>query len=206
MHHAWFVARFLSGYEEAAARGLDLGKVGARGFCPLETRRWEHRGKHLERRVAVLAGYVFVEMARFDAYRWHDAAGQPGFLGFIGGELPQPVLDGRVEDMLIRSDYEWTLSLEPLKEQVSEIERGDRVLVIEGLLSNLIGHVEWIRRHPDYGLVVQCTLTGLFAGEIRAELPIQQLEKVKRLDKRERTLSILDLPIIRPVLIPEATL
>lgn len=196
MHHAWFVARFLSGYEEPAARALDRGEPGARSFCPLETRRWQHRGRQLERCVPVLSGYVFVEMTRNDVYRWHGAAEQPGFLGFIGGELPQPALDGRVEDLLSRVTETWLLELDTLKVVASDFDRGDRVRVTEGFLENLIGHVEWTRRHPDYGPVAQVLLRGLFAGEVRAELSVQCLE----LDGHvARPRSLLDLPIVREV-------
>lgn len=195
MSHLWFVATFARGHEEHAARSID-GPDG-RGFCPLEVRNWVSRGVRRSSRLPVIPGYVFVEMERGDPHRWHDVAGCEGFFGFIGGGDPEPVLDGRVDDMLVRVGDDWVMDLGIVQQESCSLRRGDRVRVVDGVLSNLEGHVEWIRCDARYGWIASCSLRGLFAGDVRAELPVNLLERVTKRQETRRTL--LDLPVLRQV-------
>lgn len=104
---SWHIARFMSGWEERAARALDdpLGDIhdvnngGRAAFCPLERYVWVSHGKKREAVRPVLGGCVFVEGAR-DPVRWHDIAETEGFIGFLGArqDYPEPVKMGDVLD------------------------------------------------------------------------------------------------------------
>jgi transcription antitermination factor NusG len=197
--HAWFAARFLSGYELAAAHKADHGEPGARGFCPIEYRRWFHRGKYHERIYPVLAGYAFIEMAKGDIVRWHEVAALKGFYGFIGGAVPVPARAGvgaGVEALIARSTDDWVLQAAVLRQERIWLRRGDQVRVAEGVLENCTGQVEWVRPR-DGGAVAQVTVRGFFDIEMRVEIPLDYLELLDKTQHKQKD-SLLDLPVVRP--------
>lgn len=205
----WHVAQFFGGQtrvrdpetgkpitwpvEYAAARAVDAS--GCRAFCPVAYRRWVSRGVKHEQLVTVLSGYVFVEMESGDPYRWHEVARQRGFYRFIGGTEPQPMRRKAVEDLIVRSTDEWIMEAKPEAGQIVQFDRGTLVRITFGHLDNCIGVVEWARDRVD-GPVAQVRVNKFFGIDIRAEVPVEWLERVgKQEAKRARTL--LDLPVIR---------
>ncbi len=194
-NHAWYAARFLLGTEHAAALRVDHQAPGARGFCPLEHRRWVYRGNHQERRVPVLAGYVFVEMRQPDPARWHEVADNKGFYGFIGGQEPAPDRSGIVEALFARSTEEWILEQKIDQPQLSRFHRGDKVRVAGGVLENCSGRIEWVR-HRVEGALAMVAISNFFGEEIRAEMPVEYLELLQK-EKLGASKTLLDLPIIR---------
>jgi transcription termination factor NusG len=132
---AWFAARFVSGTEVAAARRLDggaqehLGELPPRAFCPVERRAWHYQGRRHEALVPVIGGYIFVQMLRYDSYRWHATAGQRGFLGFVGDPLaPSPIVAGTlVEDLIARADADWVIEWAATETGRPPLRRGDVV-------------------------------------------------------------------------------
>ena len=197
----WYAARFRSGEEAAAARALCNGTVGALvGFCPLVRLRWTHRGSRQERLMPVMAGYVFVEMPPPTgsltspyAYRWQEVATQHGFLGFVGGDRPQPARRAEVEDLVVRACPEtWEMAFEsPITPQGAYFERGEAVrIAVSG--NTLSGIVEWMRRGAATAKV---RVRGLFGIEVHSEVPVACLERVALESKRARK-TFYDLAIV----------
>src|SRR5579859_5750785 len=115
---SWCAARFMSGYELQAARQLDFTAYedGLRAFCPLHRREWVHHGTKHTRLFPMLIGYAFVELHRLDPFRWHDVASQKGFLGFIGGAIPDPIRPHLIERLIDGASAEWEITLDPREE------------------------------------------------------------------------------------------
>ena len=141
-------------------------------------------------------GYTFVQLPRYFAHRWHEVANTRGYLGFIGGGEPQRALDGRVEEMILRStESDWLMEMPTDAPAKVPFDRGDRVTVITGVLEKLDGRVEWLTKTTAW-----VVLRGLFnVGEIKAEVPFGHLRKVGVVGRRQKPLTFLDFPVVRPV-------
>jgi transcription antitermination factor NusG len=206
---SWHVAQFFYGHEHAAARAVggwlfnqvtqswELTSPDVpRAFCPVMYRRWVTRGAKHEQLVPVLSGYVFLEMELGDPHRWHEVAAQRGFHGFIGGEVPQPCRSSVIEALMARSTDEWVLE-ELQAAPTAKLDRGTIVRIATGHLENCLGVVEWTRDRRD-GPVAQVKINKFFGIDIRAEVPLECLERVGK-QEAAKVKSLLDLPVLRAV-------
>jgi hypothetical protein len=134
----WSACRFNYGFEFDAARAADTPYL--RGFCPVAKQRRVFRNKVITDVRPVIAGYAFAEYG--DAARWHQVARLPGFIGWLGGEFPEPCKRGVVEDLIARADDNWLMSFDDKAEDGPYLERGTCVLVALGS-ENCAG---WSRR------------------------------------------------------------
>ncbi len=207
---AWYAARFRSGEEASAARELCNGTVGAlAGFCPLVRVRWVNRGVRHERLMPVMAGYAFVEMPMLShavgspyAHRWREVAVRRGFLGFVGGDVPQQADRREVNGLVARACPEtWEMIFELGAESEAEhYERGTPVRVaMPGQTLN--GIVEWMRAGAETAKV---RMRGLFSSEVYADVPVACLERVRVESKRARK-TFYDLPVVAEATVEDVT-
>ncbi len=146
-----------------------------------------------------MAGYAFVEMPPSNsfvgspyAHRWREVAVRRGFLGFVGGDIPQQAARSEMNILLMRACPEtWEMAFESAFVPMEYYERGAAVRVaMPGQTLN--GIVEWMREGAETAKV---RMRGLFASEVSAEVPVACLERVKVESKRARK-TFYDLPVV----------
>lgn len=201
---SWHAARFVAGYELKGARRVHGtptlpwygDPISQRAFCPVERKTWVHRGTKQMRLQPVLAGYTFVEMTRGCAYRWQEVSAAPGFLGFIGGEYPDPVICPWFESILEAADDDWVVDLAPARVEASMLRRGDRVRLatptklLGGEKSQSCeGVVEYLRD----GHTAYITCRELMNGA-RIPVSVSLLEKIEIRGRKQEPITLANLP------------
>jgi len=139
----WYAVHALSGQESNVKKTLrvladqsGLGDLVSNVFVPMEEVAEMKAGEKKVSKRKYFPGYVLIQLPEHpEKYPelWHLIKDAPGVTGFIGPQnLPVPLDDGEVNAIVeeIRGERERP------KPKV-ELERGDRVKVIEGPLSRM---------------------------------------------------------------------
>jgi hypothetical protein len=177
----WSAARFRYGFEFDAARAADTPYL--RGFCPVARHRRVFHNRVIVDIGPVIAGYVFAEYDRGDAERWHQVAKLPGFVGWLGGEFPEPCRRGVVEDLIARADPDsWLMAFDDQPDDGIFYERGTCCLVALGS-EKLRGVVEQMERGAATARV---RVFGLFGRELTTDVAVASLTPVKLKDTNAR--------------------
>ena len=130
----WYVARSLARQEARAEFQLLL--QGFRTFLPRMTKTVRHARKLRTVNSAVFPTYMFV-MLDPGRDRWRSVNGTFGVASLImGGETPQPVPFGVVEQLLDYTEDDGLLRLD------RDLREGQSVRVVSGPFANAFGRLE----------------------------------------------------------------
>ena len=148
----WYVLHTYSGYENVAKENLETMtvKYGLQDrifdiIIPMEDVIEEKNGKKRLVQRKTMPGYLIVKMVYGDDI-WHNVTRTRGVTGFTGPKgRPLALTDEEVQRMKLER-----------KTYVTDIEIGDKVEVIDGPLSSMIGTVEAVdapnsRAKVEYG-------------------------------------------------------
>lgn len=167
----WYILHTYSGYENLVMDNLDMvfkkNHIEERLFdvrIPMEDVVEEKNGKRKVVRRKMFPGYVLIKMT-YTRDMWHIITGTRGVTGFVGPQgKPTPLTEDEVRRM----------NLEKVTIVTGDFEVGDRIKVMQGPLSDMIGEVKSV--NVAAGKVnVEINMFGRLTP---AELEIGQIEKV----------------------------
>lgn len=181
MKREWFVLQTLTGQEqkvctfiEAEKRFQNMEDYIGELLMPTERVASVKQGKKTTMVKKLYPGYVFVEVALYDAERkisekvWSLIKGIQGVIGFLGGERPVPLTEAEM------AQIRGTASAEDAKPRPRIIfDPGDKVKIIDGPFMSFGGTVEEV--DPERGkLKVSVEIFGRLAP---VELEYWQVER-----------------------------
>ncbi len=173
----WYVVNTYSGHETKVKEKLDMRteSMGMQDFIfrtivPESTVIEIKDGVKKEKLKKMFPGYVLVEMIMSDE-AWYVVRNTPGVTGFIGssgkGAKPTPLMPDEIDRILsnmgmMRTDAE------------KELEIGDKVSIINGPFSGMMGKVEAIDlENARLNIVID-----LFGQETTVDVEVFQVSKV----------------------------
>ena len=166
----WYVLHTFSGYENVAKENLETVRekfnLENRIFdiiIPMEEVMEEKNGKKKLVRRKVMPCYLIVKMIYGDDI-WHNITRTRGITGFVGPK-------GR--PLALTEDEVRKLHLENVKVEL-DLQEGDKVEVIDGLLDKFIGTVVSVDAENSKAKVV----VEMFGRDTEATLDYSQLRKV----------------------------
>ncbi len=158
--NAWYVVQTRPRDETRAQR--HLAQQGFEVYLPCFTKKRRHARRTQMVAAPLFPGYMFtrLDLARD---RWRSINGTVGVNRLLcHGDRPTPVPDGIVDDLRAREDGRGMLPLASLL----VLERGARVRIVDGALSDRIGIYE---RMTDSERIV--ILLDFLGRAVRIELP-----------------------------------
>ena len=173
----WYVVNTYSGHETKVKEKLDMRTESMgmqdyifRTIVPESTVIEIKDGVKKEKLKKMFPGYVLVEMIMSDE-AWYVVRNTPGVTGFIGssgkGAKPTPLMPDEIDRILsnmgmMRTDAE------------KELEIGDKVSIINGPFSGMMGKVEAIDlENARLNIVID-----LFGQETTVDVEVFQVSKV----------------------------
>ena len=173
----WYVVNTYSGHETKVKEKLDMRteSMGMQDFIfrtivPESTVIEIKDGVKKEKLKKMFPGYVLLEMIMSDE-AWYVVRNTPGVTGFIGssgkGAKPTPLMPDEIDRILsnmgmMRTDAE------------KELEIGDKVSIINGPFSGMMGKVEAIDlENARLNIVID-----LFGQETTVDVEVFQVSKV----------------------------
>ena len=176
MDKKWYVVNTYSGHEKKVqekllmrASSMGMEDYIFRVIVPEQTEVEVKDGVSKEKVKKLFPGYVLVEMVMTDE-AWFVVRNTPGVTGFIGssgkGAKPTPLQPYEVDKILNN------MGMSRL-EVSSDLAEGERVRVISGPFSGMVGKIETI----DLPNQVLTVLLDLFGQETSVEVELSQIEK-----------------------------
>ncbi|HHT37937.1 MAG TPA: transcription termination/antitermination protein NusG [Mollicutes bacterium] len=172
----WYVVNTYSGHEkkvkeklEMRIETMDMQENIFRVVVPEHTEIEVKDGVKKEKSKKLFPGYVLVEMIMSDE-AWYVVRNTPGVTGFIGssgkGAKPIPLLPSEIDRILGQ------MGMSRL-ELGSEIKENDKVKIIAGPFTSMIGRIESIDlEHQKLKVMID-----LFGQETSVEVELSQVEK-----------------------------
>ena len=176
MAKEWYVVNTYSGHEtnvkeklEAKIVSMNMEDIIFRVVVP-ETKEIEIKnGTQKEKLKKMFPGYILVEMDMTDE-AWFAVRNTPGVTGFIGssgkGAKPTPLYPHEVDKVLN------TMGLSRI-ELANELKEGDKVKIIEGPFTNMLGKVKFVDVEKNKIEVI----IDLFGKETEVEASLVQIER-----------------------------
>jgi len=167
----WYALHTFSGYENVAKENLEtvISKFNLQDrifdiIIPMESVVEEKKGKKVLVERKSMPCYIFVKMIYGDDL-WHNVTNTRGITGFVGPNgRALPLTD---ED--VRRN-----KLEVIKISVN-VEKGDKVEIIDGPLEGTIGTVSSVAPETNTAVV----MVEMFGREAPVELELSQMRKVE---------------------------
>lgn len=178
MEKKWYVVHTYSGYENRVKLDIEkrLETMGMEDYifriivAEEEEDTVSAKGVKKTIKKKVFPGYVLVEMIMTDE-SWYVVRNTPNVTGFVGGagagSKPNPLLEEEAEFILQEMGYEE-------RTITSELEVGDVVKVLDGLLKDYTAKVETVD-HANQKITV---LADMFGRDVSAELDFVSVEKL----------------------------
>jgi transcription antitermination factor NusG len=161
----WFAANTLPRRELGAK--LQLERQGFRAFAPYILRTVRHARKLRTVRTPVFPGYIFV-ILNLQRHRWRSVNGTFGVARLVmGGDQPQPVPRGVVEDLLAMTDDAFLLV------GGHDLKTGQAIRVVAGPFASVLGRLD---RLDDNGRIR--VLLNIMGGQVPALLDRGSVEAV----------------------------
>lgn len=140
--HKWYVIQVVSGQEKKIKKSLEekrsasgMNEVLEEVLVPTENVAEVKGGQQKISEKKLWPGYILVKMILTDD-SWQYVSKTNGFLGFLGGDKPNPLSQEEVDDIL--------KDLEEKKKGVVQkhnITIGDKVKITDGVFINFTGKV-----------------------------------------------------------------
>ena len=166
----WYVLHTYSGYENIAKENLETVavKYGLQDrimdiVIPMENVIQEKNGKKKLVQRKAMPCYILVKMKYADDL-WHNVTRTRGITGFVGPKgRPLALTDAEVVK----------LKLEKIKIEV-DVEKGDKVEIIDGPLSGMIGDVVEVNSENETASVI----VEMFGRETTVDVELSQIRKI----------------------------
>lgn len=166
----WYVLHTFAGYENVAKENLEtvIKKFNLEDrildiIIPMEDVVEEKNGKKKLVQRRSMPCYIFAKMKYADDI-WHNVTRTRGITGFTGP-------NGR--PLALTDEEVIKLRLEKIKVQV-DLAEGDRVEIIDGALTSMIGTIESINLETGMASVV----VEMFGRETPVEVELSQIRKI----------------------------
>ncbi len=176
MANKWYVVHTYTGHEEKVRANLEqiipannLQDSITSVLIPTEEVVEIKSNKRKVKNRKFFPGYVLVEM-EMNETTWSTVKSVPGITGFLGGNVPVPLLDNEVEKIKKLMITEKGAKPKP----AVLFEKDENVRIIEGPFSNFIGVVEEVNMERGK-LKVMVTI---FGRPTPVELDFLQVEKI----------------------------
>ncbi|GBR75441.1 transcription termination/antitermination factor NusG [Candidatus Termititenax persephonae] len=168
----WFILHVFTGYEKKVCAAIEQkvvelklsGKIH-KVLIPEENISEVKNNKQKTRKRMMYPGYVFINMERDDD-TWYEIRKINGVSKFIGAEVPEPVPEKDIKQMLMQIG-------EKVTRTVVDFEVGESVKVISGPFRGYEGQIQEIL--PERGKVK--VLIAIFGRSTPMELDFNQVEK-----------------------------
>ena len=166
----WYVLHTFSGYENVAKDNLEtvVKKFNLQDrifdiIIPMQDVVEEKKGKKVLVQKKSMPSYIFVKMKYADDI-WHNVTRTRGITGFTGPNgRPLALPDAEVA----------RLKLEKIKIEV-DVEKGDKVEIIDGALNGMIGDVVDVNTENSTASVV----VEMFGRETTVDVELSQIRKI----------------------------
>ena len=168
LERLWYVLHTKSRHETVVQDGLLKKSIEA--YLPKVTVRSKRRDRKAMIRVPLFPGYLFVR-TDLHPHSHLEVVKTVGAVRLIGNtQGPLPVNDETVESLkiMVSSDYSVTTGY--------QLEKGDRVMVINGPFTGVIGH--FVRYGGKGRIVVNIEALGQYAGVEVSEDAIEIIPKI----------------------------
>jgi transcriptional antiterminator NusG len=175
MAQHWYVVHTYSGYEDKVkasieeqfkAKGLSSAEFEIR--IPTEDVVEVKAGKRRVSKRKFFPGYLLIRM-EMNEELWYLIKSTPKVTGFLGGNVPTPLTDAEVEEILR------TEKGEPTKPKSKVLfESGENVRVIEGPFTNFTGVIDEVNLERGKLRV----MVSIFGRATPVELDFLQVEKI----------------------------
>lgn len=166
----WYVLHTFSGYENVAKRNLEIVvdkfNLQERIFeivIPVEEAIEDKNGKKKLVQRKIMPCYLLVKMIYGDDL-WHNITRTRGITGFVGPKgRPLALTEDEVRKMRLEKI---TVNL--------DLDKGDRVEIIDGPLNNFVGVIDLVNKENDKVKVI----VEMFGRETPVELNYSQIRKI----------------------------
>lgn len=166
----WYALHTFSGYENVAKENLEtmVEKFNLKDrifdiVIPMEDVVEEKKGKKVLVQRKSMPTYIFIKMKYADDL-WHNVTRTRGVTGFVG-PMGRPI--SLSEDEIVK------LKLEKIKVDVN-LEVGDRVEIVDGPLSSMVGQVTALNKETN----VLTVNVEMFGRDTSVDLEFSQVRKI----------------------------
>ena len=171
----WYVIQVISSHEKKVKKAIEE-YIESKGMTdliqevliPTENVSEVKRGQQKISEKRMWPGYIMVKMQLTDE-SWAYVKDTPGVIDFLGGEMPTPLSDKEVGDIM--------KELEDRQKgvvQKHKVEVGDRVKITDGVFVNFVGTVTEV--HHDKGRL--SVTVSIFGRDTRVDdLEFWQVEQ-----------------------------